>query len=647
MKSLNDCVQEFIDQHSSTLFPTDSTIDIHRPRLNRFSSSHIDIEDEDPNLFVITPPIEYFLHVSSRLCREQFFKLIRPGHLLICNVLTASSRDMLVRILCFDDGHRRALHDLKLTATCLLNTSSNKNYNHHKKNRYDRGKEEISDEDNDDGEYQSGDFIRACVNHIDLTKEEFQLTIDPSTNRMLKINLFFVFNSIVSLEWSQSTKKLGLINEDDLPTHYILLRRQEEQSQSYEDILQTSKALNNRACVQTLYQQLKKRFEHFPSENNNNNGTRSSNDILHMTLINSFKRKQISSDEYFDKLRHKQDHEWAIESVAAGVRLMKENDSSSAVLHFNKALATDPKCVDAFVARGALSANQGHYKRAMQDFEEALKIDHKHSNASKYLHDVLNNIANDTDDYDDAIHYLEKALKYKPDDNETKRKLDMLRTKKKEATRKLEYGPSIPSNLQSNFKERRSARSPKRRRSSLKGISSSSSSSSRTSSSSSSSSTSTTSNSLTTISSSSSTSRTNEKKKSKSIPVIDITENDVSTTTQKNSMPVSSQENNSKGKQSIINENNKNGNSLVRESIVSTMDRSHSNDHSSKTNQSFLQRKTLPSIVASSSISQEQQHRVSSSAKKNTSLVIDREAEDIEKLYMQLKAKQSMEKRRK
>ncbi|CAF4698099.1 unnamed protein product, partial [Rotaria socialis] len=123
---------------------------------------------------------------------------------------------------------------------------------------------------------------------------------------------------------------------------------------------------------------------------------------------------------------------------------MKENDSNSAVLHFNKALSTDPKCVDALVARGALSANQGHYKRAMQDFEDALKIDHKHTNALKYLHDVLNNIANDTDDPDIAIHYLEKALKYKPDDNEAKRKLASLRAKKKEAARKLEYGPNLP-----------------------------------------------------------------------------------------------------------------------------------------------------------------------------------------------------------
>ncbi len=53
MKSLNNCVQEFIDHHSSTLFPSDSTIDTRHPRINRFnsiSSSSIDIEDEDPSL---------------------------------------------------------------------------------------------------------------------------------------------------------------------------------------------------------------------------------------------------------------------------------------------------------------------------------------------------------------------------------------------------------------------------------------------------------------------------------------------------------------------------------------------------------------------------------------------------------------------
>ena len=41
------------------------------------------------------------------------------------------------------------------------------------------------------------------------------------------------------------------------------------------------------------------------------------------------------------------------------------------------------------------------------------------------------------DDYDDAIYYLEKALRYKPDDNETERKLEMLRAKVMD---KFEFG---------------------------------------------------------------------------------------------------------------------------------------------------------------------------------------------------------------
>ncbi len=42
----------------------------------------------------------------------------------------------------------------------LLNISSNKNPNQHKRNRYDWDIRELSDEDNDYAEYQSGDFIR-------------------------------------------------------------------------------------------------------------------------------------------------------------------------------------------------------------------------------------------------------------------------------------------------------------------------------------------------------------------------------------------------------------------------------------------------------------------------------------------------------
>jgi len=60
MKSLNNCVQEFINHHSSTLFPADNTTDTQRPRINRFhsiSSAQVDIEDEDPSLLFLFSPL--------------------------------------------------------------------------------------------------------------------------------------------------------------------------------------------------------------------------------------------------------------------------------------------------------------------------------------------------------------------------------------------------------------------------------------------------------------------------------------------------------------------------------------------------------------------------------------------------------------
>lgn len=55
MKSLSECVQEFIDHQSSTLFPSEinTNTDTHRPRINRFNSipsTSNDIEEENPSL---------------------------------------------------------------------------------------------------------------------------------------------------------------------------------------------------------------------------------------------------------------------------------------------------------------------------------------------------------------------------------------------------------------------------------------------------------------------------------------------------------------------------------------------------------------------------------------------------------------------
>jgi len=53
MSSVNSCVQEFIDHHSSTLFPSNNKTETRRPRFNRFNSipsTADDFEEEDPSL---------------------------------------------------------------------------------------------------------------------------------------------------------------------------------------------------------------------------------------------------------------------------------------------------------------------------------------------------------------------------------------------------------------------------------------------------------------------------------------------------------------------------------------------------------------------------------------------------------------------
>lgn len=55
----------------------------------------------------------------------------------------------------------------------------------------------------------------------------------------------------------------------------------------------------------------------------------------------------------------------------------------------NKALSIDPHNVEGLVARGALYANSGSFKKAVSDFETALQHNANHANARKYLGETL------------------------------------------------------------------------------------------------------------------------------------------------------------------------------------------------------------------------------------------------------------------
>lgn len=76
-------------------------------------------------------------------------------------------------------------------------------------------------------------------------------------------------------------------------------------------------------------------------------------------------------------------------SVAEGIEHFKEGRHSEAFQCLNKALTIDPRNVEGLVARGALYANNGSLKKAVEDFEYALKINPTHSNARKYMGETL------------------------------------------------------------------------------------------------------------------------------------------------------------------------------------------------------------------------------------------------------------------
>mmetsp|Transcript_5936 Transcript_5936/g.15782 ORF Transcript_5936/g.15782 Transcript_5936/m.15782 type:complete len:366 (+) Transcript_5936:69-1166(+) len=79
---------------------------------------------------------------------------------------------------------------------------------------------------------------------------------------------------------------------------------------------------------------------------------------------------------------------WATEAIKQGVQHSKSGAYEEAHKCYAKAMELHPVNADAYVARGAAFANQGHFDSAIADFERALCLDVHNTNADKYLQAV-------------------------------------------------------------------------------------------------------------------------------------------------------------------------------------------------------------------------------------------------------------------
>ncbi|KAJ3019215.1 Tetratricopeptide repeat protein 14 [Thoreauomyces humboldtii] len=84
-------------------------------------------------------------------------------------------------------------------------------------------------------------------------------------------------------------------------------------------------------------------------------------------------------------LRQRQEAEYARLQVKEGIEAFQAQDYERALRKYKAALEQDPRCVDAYVARGALWAKQEKYSKAVKEFRKALALDPDHNNANVYL----------------------------------------------------------------------------------------------------------------------------------------------------------------------------------------------------------------------------------------------------------------------
>ncbi|XP_058119733.1 dentin sialophosphoprotein isoform X1 [Anopheles coustani] len=160
----------------------------------------------------------------------------------------------------------------------------------------------------------------------------------------------------------------GVVKEDDVPLPYkITLTKKNE---VYEDFLEQSPSFRDPSFTERLYKEV---------------GLDSS---VFYTNMSSMKGR-YPSQEYASELRNSQNSKWAFRSVAQGIEHFKEGRHSEAFQCLNKALSMDPRNVEGLVARGALYANSGSFKKAVDDFEAALKLNPAHANARKYMGETL------------------------------------------------------------------------------------------------------------------------------------------------------------------------------------------------------------------------------------------------------------------
>lgn len=363
------------------------------------------------------PPIETFMDIPSRYRKEHLFTFIEPGDIVIGSVDHVSDRGLQMLMICFDNQKKRDLERVKFNLFCPIKNVLNSAKSLGLKLNTAAPTATTSPSTAPAPQSSVKSQLASLFQPNDLVK--CIVTSSSQTSDTCEVSLFS----------SNKAIKLGLITSEELPAYYQSIEYYEKDPCSFQRELLRSELFNNPAGVRILC----KKF--------------GLSTLPKYSLMKSLNNLEVAEADMADNLYKKQNFNLALKSVQRGITLLKENKSQDAILSFNKALQIDEKNVEAFVARGALYANQGDYARAIKDLEQALTIDSIHSNAKTYLKEVF--VANAVklekqESYQESIKFLKKSLELDPSNEQVINRLADVKSKLLESYSKSQFGPVFP-----------------------------------------------------------------------------------------------------------------------------------------------------------------------------------------------------------
>ena len=204
---------------------------------------------------------------------------------------------------------------------------------------------------------------------------------------------------------------MGLSGNADFPPAYQCTQETlDSRDILYEDFLERSSGYTNPTNVSQLADEL---------------GMSTKVDSLFGSV-----RRGIQPGEMAPALRKRQNSALAFTHVEKGIYHFKSGNKIEAFSSLTQALKIDPENVEGLVARGALYANNGSLDKAVEDFEEALRYNPTHRNATRYLGETLVAVARryeELKEEEEAAKTYVKILNIIPDHREATEGLRNLR----------------------------------------------------------------------------------------------------------------------------------------------------------------------------------------------------------------------------